>query len=232
MLRVQGLKVEFRDHVGARVPVLDIEEFKVEEGAQVCLVGGSGSGKTTLLNVLAGITPPTKGKVFYGKKELSALSEPERDRFRAAHVGYVFQSFNLLQGLTALENVAIAGTFAGQSTGDSRERAIGLLERLGLGHRLMALPGTMSVGEQQRVGIARALVNRPKVVLADEPTAALDDQRAEEVLDLLVEIVREEDSTLVLVTHDARVKARFDDVIDLHSLGADADDDADEGDDS
>lgn len=222
MVRVEKLKVEFKDPTGARVPVLDIDALDVEDGAQLCLVGGSGSGKTTLLNVLAGITPPTSGKVFYDGKELSALSESDRDRFRAANIGYVFQSFNLLQALSSLENVAVAGTFAGQGRGQARERAEALLERLGLKHRLEARPGTLSVGEQQRVGIARALINRPKVVLADEPTANLDDAHAAEVLDLLAEMVREEESTLVLVTHDARVKERFGSVVDLKSMNGSA----------
>ena len=215
MIHAEDLKVTFRGPSGKAVPVLDMPKFDVKPEEQICLVGGSGTGKTTLLNVIAGITPATSGTIKVAGQELGALSETERDAFRANHVGYVFQSFNLLQGLTALENIALAGTFAGQSVKDSRAHAFLLLKRLGLGHRQDALPGTLSVGEQQRVGIARALVNRPRVVLADEPTANLDDRGAAAALDLLMEVVREQSATLVLVTHDQRVRERFDSVLEL-----------------
>lgn len=218
-IHIRGLEVRFRDTRGADVPVLDVKELNLEDGRRLCLVGGSGSGKTTLLHVLAGIVTPTKGEVRYGDVDLTKLPEAERDRFRAKNVGYIFQSFNLLQGLSALENVAIAGTFGGQGAHEAKDRANKLLDRVGLSHRKDARPGTMSVGEQQRVGIARALVNRPKVVLADEPTASLDDERADEVLALLEEVVKEEKATLVLVTHEQRVRERFTDVLDLKELG-------------
>lgn len=218
-IRIRGLEVRFRDTRGAEIPVLDVRDLTIEDGRRLCLVGGSGSGKTTLLHVLAGLVRPTAGQVLYGDVDVTKLTEADRDRFRAKNVGYVFQSFNLLQGLSALENVALAGTFAGQAGREARERAAKLLERVGLGHRVDARPGTMSVGEQQRVGIARALVNRPRVVLADEPTASLDDERADEVLALLEEVVTEEKATLVLVTHEQRVRERFSDVLDLKELG-------------
>lgn len=208
-IHLEDLRVTFRDPRGEEVPVLNIPELTIDDGEQVCLVGGSGSGKTTLLNVLAGITQPTAGKVCYGAVDIAALTEAERDDFRAKHIGYVFQSFNLLQSLSALENVALAGTFGGLSRSESAARARRLLERVDLAHRLHARPGTLSVGEQQRVGIARALINKPNVVLADEPTANLDERRSDEVLALLEEIVAEEDATLVLVTHEARVRDRF-----------------------
>lgn len=217
-IQLEELRVVFKDPRGNDVPVLDIGSLTLAAGRRVCLVGGSGSGKTTLLNVIAGITAPTAGRVKHGDTELTQLSEAERDAFRAKHIGYVFQSFNLLQGLTARENVALAGTFAGRSTKDANERAQKLLERVDLGHRMGARPGTMSVGEQQRVGIARALINEPKVVLADEPTANLDTQRSDEVLALLDEVVAEEGATLVLVTHEERVTRRFDDVVELEGL--------------
>ncbi len=208
-IHIEDLRVTFRDPRGEQVPVLNVRELTIEDGEQVCLIGGSGSGKTTLLNVLAGITQPTTGKVCYGDIDIAALSEAERDDFRARHIGYVFQSFNLLQSLSALENVALAGTFGGLSRGESAARARRLLERVDLAHRLNARPGTLSVGEQQRVGIARALINKPNVVLADEPTANLDERRSDEVLALLEQVVAEENATLVLVTHEARVRDRF-----------------------
>ena len=229
MIEVNGLKVEFEGPDGKRVRVLDVPTLNVAEGAQVCLVGGSGTGKTTLLHVLAGIVPASEGSVKVDGQEVTAMNEAERDRFRAAKVGYVFQSFNLLQHLTALENVALAGTFNGRDRSKSRSDAIALLERLGLGHRLGAQPGTLSVGEQQRVGIARALLNEPKIVLADEPTANLDDVGAAKALDLLMEVVAERGATLVVVTHDQRVRERFEEVVDLASVNAPKTDAAKEG---
>jgi ABC-type lipoprotein export system ATPase subunit len=218
VILAEKLKVEFRGPAKELVPVLDIPSFEVKAGEQVCLVGGSGSGKTTFLNVLAGITPATAGRVYIDGTDIMALAEGPRDKFRAANIGYVFQSFNLLQGLSARENVALAGTFVGRGPGSSRKRARELLKRLELGHRVDARPGTLSVGEQQRVGIARALMNEPKVVLADEPTANLDDAGAARALDLLMEVVAERGATLVLVTHDSRVRARFDSVLELSDI--------------
>jgi ABC-type lipoprotein export system ATPase subunit len=217
-IRLEQLKVVFQDARGKDVPVLDIPELVLEDGRRVCLVGGSGSGKTTLLNVIAGITTPTSGTVRHGDVDFGTMSEPEIDQYRAKHIGYVFQSFNLLQALSARENVALAGSFAGRTTAEATKRAQKLLERVDLGHRMGARPGTLSVGEQQRVGIARALINEPKVVLADEPTANLDGKRSDEVLKLLEEVVAEEGATLVLVTHEERVTARFDDVVELEEL--------------
>lgn len=217
-IRIRGLQVRYQDARGRDLTVLDVADLTIEEGRRLCLVGGSGSGKTTLLNVLAGIVTPTAGEVRYGDVDITKLPEAERDRFRAKNVGYVFQSFNLLQGLSAQENVSIAGTFGGLSSREAQSRAKTLLVRVGLERRLDARPGTLSVGEQQRVGIARALVNRPKVVLADEPTASLDEDRADEVLALLEEVVQEEGSTLVVVTHEARVRERFADLLDLKAL--------------
>lgn len=217
-IQIDELRVVFQDPRGKDVPVLDIEALTIAAGRRVCLVGGSGSGKTTLLNVIAGITSPTAGTIRHGDTDLTKMSEAQRDAFRAEHIGYVFQSFNLLQGLTARENVALAGSFAGRSTKEANDRAQKLLERVDLGHRMGARPGTMSVGEQQRVGIARALINEPKVVLADEPTANLDAKRSDEVLALLDEVVAEEGATLVLVTHEERVTRRFEDVVELEEV--------------
>ncbi len=221
-VEVADLVVRFRGP-SAPLTVLDIPRLTIVPAAQLCLIGGSGTGKTTLLNVLAGITPASAGKVQVGSHELSAMGsgaagERTRDRYRARHVGVVFQSFNLLQYLTAHENVALAGTFAGKGKREARAEATRLLTRLGLGHRQDALPGTMSVGEQQRVGIARALLNAPSLLLADEPTANLDDAGADRALALLKEVAEEQGATLVVVTHDARVKARFDEVLDLATV--------------
>ena len=217
-ITLEKLAVTFRDAAGRDVPVLNIDHLAVSKGEHVCLVGGSGSGKTTLLNVIAGIVVPTRGKVLFGDHDLVRMSEAERDGFRARNIGYVFQSFNLIQSLTAHENISLAGTFGGLGRGEARAKADQLLKRVDLSHRRDARPGTLSVGEQQRVGIARALINTPQVVLADEPTANLDEKRADEVLALLDEVVSEAKSTLVLVTHEARVRDRFDTVVPLQEI--------------
>ena len=212
MIRTDELEVSFAGTAGE---ALRLGTLELRAGEKVCIVGGSGSGKTTLLHVLAGIVSPTRGRVWHGDRDLFALSEAARDRFRARHIGYVFQTAQLLQGLSALENVALAASLGGHGRGEARTRARALLERVELAHRLDARPGTLSVGEQQRVGIARALVNGPAVVLADEPTASLDERRSGEVLDLLDEVVSEAGATLVLVTHEPRVRERFQQVLSL-----------------
>ena len=215
---LEDLKVTYSGANGSRTTVLDIPRFQVDEGSQVCLRGGSGQGKTTLLNVIAGITMPTSGRVLHGSIDIAALKEARRDRFRAENIGYVFQTFNLLQGLSALENVLIAAAFAGHHGKPARERGEQLLERMGLTHRSHARPGELSVGEQQRVSIARAVVNRPEVVLADEPTANLDEDNSDEVLELLKEVTSEVGSILILVTHESRVQSHFEQVVRLAEI--------------
>ena len=219
-IRLEELEVTYRDHAGQPVPILNVPSLTFEAGRQICLVGGSGSGKTTLLNTIAGIVQPTRGRVLYDDIEVSGLSEAGRDGFRARHVGYVFQTFNLLQGLTAMENVALAAHFGGTKGAEGKARARALLERVGLGHRLDARPGTLSVGEQQRVAIARAVINQPTVVLADEPTANLDVANGDEVLELLKEAASESRSILLLVTHEPRVQGHFDEVRPLAEISA------------
>jgi ABC-type lipoprotein export system ATPase subunit len=188
------------------VPVLDLPRLQIADGEQVCVVGPSGSGKTSLLHVIAGIVAPTAGRVLHGEVDITALTEPARDRFRAQHIGYVFQTFNLLGALSSLENVALALTLAGRPTREANARARQLLESMGLGHRLHARPDTLSSGEQQRVAVARAVVKRPPLVLADEPTAALDDRAADRALGVLRQAAHEAGSALVIVTHDARAR--------------------------
>ncbi|MCB9832598.1 MAG: ABC transporter ATP-binding protein [Planctomycetes bacterium] len=217
-IKLEDLRMTWREPDGRERHVLDVPLLEVPDASQLCLVGHSGSGKTTLLNVIAGIVRPSAGRVFVGGEEISAMGEAQRDLFRARHVGYVFQTFNLLQGLTAVENVMLAMSFAGVAARPARERAEHLLDRVGLSERRRARPATMSVGEQQRVAIARALANRPMVVLADEPTANLDERNAAETIDLLRETTSEENSILLLVTHDAEVRDRFDDVRELREI--------------
>jgi putative ABC transport system ATP-binding protein len=179
-------------------------------------VGPSGSGKTTLLHIVAGILRADEGEVQIAGADISRLSEPARDRFRAQHLGYVFQTFNLLPGFSALENVLLGMSFSDRPADSGRARR--LLERVGLGARLSHRPAALSVGEQQRVAVARALANKPKLMLADEPTASVDAKHQQQVIELLRETCREDQVSLVLVTHTADVSGQFDRVERLDQL--------------
>ncbi len=201
----------------ASKPILNIPNFEVQDGESVALVGKSGSGKSTLLHAIAGIIAVSQGSLKVNGVELASLSETDRDAFRAETIGYVFQTFNLLQGLTAFENVLLAMSFT-KKISDAKARAKALLERVGLGDKLSHKPRELSVGEQQRVAIARAIANAPKILLADEPTANLDEQNTESVLNLLVEVASEENRILILVTHERDVAASLPRSVDLKSL--------------
>ena len=208
MLHLTDVRKSFVQPDGSELPILDIPEFHVAAGEQAVLVGRSGCGKTTLLHVIAGISRADAGKVRIDDWEITLFSEAECDRFRAQRIGYVFQTFNLLSGFSALENVLLAMRFARGRADKARARQ--LLQRVGLGHRMTRWPAMLSVGEQQRVAVARALANRPKLLLADEPTANVDAGHQQQVLDLIRETCREEDVALILVTHTPEVAEQFD----------------------
>jgi putative ABC transport system ATP-binding protein len=183
----------------------------VAPGERLSIVGRSGSGKSTLLNILGMLDLPTTGDVSFEGESVPAMRSGRRDRTRGANVGFVFQQFNLLDGRTALENVTMPLLYATGSTFWGRERiAADMLDRVGLSHRLSALPGSLSGGEQQRVAIARALVREPRLILADEPTGALDVETGQSVMTLLDDIVREQNAALVTITHDPAIAARSD----------------------
>jgi putative ABC transport system ATP-binding protein len=180
------------------------------------LAGRSGSGKTTLLHTIAGISRADSGVVQIAGCDLNSLSEVGRDRFRAANIGYVFQTFNLLPGFSALENVLLGMSFTSGKADAARARE--LLGRVGLSHRLSHKPTMLSVGEQQRVAVARAMANRPKLLLADEPTANVDTGHQQQIIDLIRQSCREENVALVLVTHTPEVSVQFDRVEQLEQL--------------
>ncbi|MSR06878.1 MAG: ABC transporter ATP-binding protein [Gemmatimonadetes bacterium] len=212
MLQVTGLARAFRDPDGSLTPIIDIPSFAVLPGEQVAIRGASGSGKTTFLNLIAGILKADRGEILVDGHNLTVLPESARDRLRARTMGYVFQNFNLLQGYTALENVMLGMLFG---VGVDAGRAKALLERVGLGHRLHHRPVQLSLGQQQRVAVARALANHPMLVLADEPTGNLDQHHSAEAIELIREVCREQNAALLLVSHDPAVVERFSRVEDL-----------------
>ncbi len=216
MLLVENVKKSYRQPDGSRLPILDVPRLELAAGEQVVIRGRSGGGKTTLLNVIAGLATVDEGRVTINTTGVSGLPEFVRDRFRARHIGFVFQTFNLLDAFTALENVLLGMTFTGQRR-DS-ERATELLKRVGLTHRLAHKPAMMSVGEQQRVAVARALVNRPVLLLADEPTANIDPAHQQQVIDLLREVCSAENVAMLLVTHSPEVSGQFERVEHLEDL--------------
>jgi ABC-type lipoprotein export system ATPase subunit len=215
VLEISGLKKAYRTPDGETKTVVSIGDFAMSAGAQVGLKGESGSGKTTFLNLIAGIVKPDTGTILLDGVDVPALSESKRDRLRATTLGCVYQSFNLLQGYSCLENVLVAMSF-----GAGRDRAFAkqLLDRVGLSQRLDYYPRQLSVGQQQRVAVARALANKPKLVLADEPTGNLDAERAAETLDLLRATCTEQGAALLLVSHDREILARFTEVADFKQL--------------
>lgn len=216
VLSLHNLRKSYRETDGNPLEVIRINQLSLRFDDQVALIGQSGSGKSTLLNLIAGILLPDSGEIVVNGTAITQLAEAARDRFRAANIGYVFQSFNLLQGFTALENVLLGQMFAGSANGS--DRAVKLLETVGLGKRLHHKPRALSVGEQQRVAIARALVNEPPLVLADEPTGSLDAKNSELVLELLKRICAENKHTLLVVTHDPSVMKEFEKVVRLEEL--------------
>jgi len=206
IVKLENLQFEYRSGAGT-FPILNIPSWKVEEEEQTAITGMSGSGKSTLLNLIAGLLKPTGGHLEVCGVNLSELSESRRDKFRGQNLSYIFQTFNLLQGYTALENVMLGAAFTGRQL--DRHTARALLDRVGLSRRSGHYPSQLSIGEQQRVAIAQALAKKPKLILADEPTGSLDPYHSGEVVELLCETCRENGCSLVLVSHEMKVAERF-----------------------
>jgi putative ABC transport system ATP-binding protein len=207
IILVQGVTKQVSD-AGGMLTILHEIDFSLQQKESVAIVGASGSGKSTLLGILAGLDMPTAGSVRLAGSDLFTLTEDERAAVRAAQVGFVFQSFQLMSHLSALENVMLPLELQGRD--DARQAATEMLHRVGLGERLGHYPRVLSGGEQQRVALARAFVVKPAVLLADEPTGSLDIATGEKVMELMFELNREQGTTLVLVTHDERIAARCD----------------------
>ena len=216
VLLLREVKKSYIEANGHLLPILHIPRFELGLGEQMVLLGPSGCGKTTFLHVIAGICAAESGEIRLDGINLARLSEAGRDRFRAAKLGYVFQTFNLLPAFSALENVLLGMTFARGRKDVGRARH--LLERVGLAHRADHKPTALSVGEQQRVAVARALANRPKLLLADEPTANVDPANQQRIIDLIRETCHEESIALLMVTHATEVAAQFSRVDRLSDL--------------
>lgn len=215
VLQVENLIKRYRSPDGETQTVIDVPAFEMASGEQVAMRGESGSGKTTLLNLIAGILTPDDGAIKVADRWMTGSSEAKRDQIRAEHIGYIFQTFNLLHGYTALENIELAMRFG---TGLNRPHARALLERVGLADRMNYRPAQLSVGQQQRVAVARALANKPNLVLADEPTGNLDTRRATDAMAMIREICKENGAALLLVSHDQRMLDLFDKVYDLAEI--------------
>ena len=202
-ITIQGLKRHFTlgDTI---VRALDGVDLTIERGELLCLMGPSGSGKTTLLNAVGGLDQPDEGSIVVAGKDITRLDENRLAVYRQKQVGLIFQSFNLIPTMTALQNVEYPMIFAGVSAGKRRERALELLAQLGLSDRVAHKPTELSGGQQQRVAIARALINHPQILLGDEPTGNLDSKTGEDIMDLLQSLNRQ-GQTMILVTHDPRV---------------------------
>ena len=205
----------FQDQVGLRLSVLESVELEINPGDSVAIVGPSGAGKSTLLALLAGLDIPESGEILFNDEPFSALTEDGRASIRRGRIGFVFQSFQLLQGLTALENVMLPLELMGISISEAKIKAKEWLDRVGLGDRIQHRPRMLSGGEQQRVAVARAFVCEPALLFADEPTGNLDRRTGESISELLFKLNLETGATLILVTHDERLASRCNRILQL-----------------
>jgi putative ABC transport system ATP-binding protein len=197
------------------VSVLNNINLKIYPGEILTILGTSGSGKTTFLNLAAGLERPTKGNIFINGHNLNKISEKKMAAFRRRYIGFVFQLYNLIPSLTALENAVLPLVFEGVPTREREKRGRELLKQMGLGNRLQHKPNELSGGQRQRVSIARAMINNPRIIFADEPTGNLDSKTTEEILKLLTSTIREKGQTLLMVTHDIEVAGYGDRTVEM-----------------
>ncbi len=216
MLEIRDLRKSYAEPSGNPLVIIDIPRLDIGAGEQVVLRGESGGGKTTLLHLISGIVMADSGSIKLDGMELNKYSESARDRIRADKMGYVFQTFNLLPGFTALENVRLGMTFARKKM--NLERAKELMNRVGLADRMNYMPNQLSVGQQQRVAVARALANKPRLLLADEPTANVDPANQNRIIELIQEVCRVDVVAILLVTHSDEISKRFERVERLEQI--------------
>jgi ABC-type lipoprotein export system ATPase subunit len=218
MIKLTNIKMKYHDN-GTTIDALKIDNIEIKDGKQVVFTGSSGSGKTTLFNLISGLILPTEGSVNINKDDITELTEVERDLYRAKNIGYVFQDFNLFPEFTVLQNVLLPMSFIKQySKKEMREKAVEILKKVGMESKLSQKVKTLSGGEKQRVAIARSVVNKPKIILADEPTGNLDYKNGVKIMELLKQIAKEEKATLLVITHNLSQFDMFDEVIDVEKI--------------
>lgn len=216
VISASDIKKSYKSEQGdSRLEVLNGISVNIQKGSITSIVGSSGSGKSTLLHILGGLDKPDSGSVFWGDLEISKLNADQLADFRNNNIGFVFQFHHLLPEFTALENVAMPSLIAGTSINEASERAHELLERFGVSDRSQHRPTQLSGGEQQRVSMARALMNKPSLILADEPTGNLDDTNTSIILDMLYELRDQEDVTILLITHEKTIAQRSDIILEI-----------------
>ncbi len=214
IIRIQNVK-KFYQMGEERIRAINGVNLNIQQGEVCCLFGKSGSGKSTLLNLIAGLEKPTSGEIIVYNKHIERMNENQLAAFRQQNIGFVFQSYNLLSTLTALENVTLPLIFHGMAVKERNERAMEMLKAVGLEGRANHKPGEMSGGQQQRVSIARAFINDPKVVFADEPTGNLDTKTTYEMMDLITGLANKKNQTLVIVTHDWELSEYADRIVHI-----------------
>ena len=218
MVSIKNVEMIYDDN-GTKIEALKLKKLEIKNGEKVAFIGSSGCGKTTLFNMISGMITPTKGSVVVEDVDLTTLREVERDLFRANHIGYIFQDFNLFPEFTVLQNVVLPMSFSKRySKSDMEKEAIGMLERVGLKDKVNQKVKTLSGGEKQRVAIARSIVNKPNIILADEPTGNLDYKNGQKIMDLIIQIAKEEKATLLVITHNNAQLEMFDRSVNIEEL--------------
>lgn len=218
MIKLKDIEMKYSDN-GQEILALKIKNLKLQDRKHIAFIGASGSGKTTLFNMISGMIVPTKGKVEVNDVELTSLKESERDLFRANHIGYIFQDFNLFNEFTVLQNVILPLSFAkAYSKKEMEEMAKKVLKEVGMEEKLNQKVKTLSGGEKQRVAIARSIINAPDIILADEPTGNLDFKNGQKIMELLTKLAKEKKATLIVITHNNSQLDMFDEVIDVEKL--------------
>ena len=210
MFELKNIEMTYEDN-GTKINALKLKNLKVKDGEKVAFIGSSGCGKTTLFNLISGMITPTKGNVIVEDIDITTLRENERDLFRANHIGYIFQDFNLFPDFTVLQNVVLPMSFSKRySKNEMEKEALNMLKRVGLESKKDQKVKTLSGGEKQRVAIARSIVNKPNVILADEPTGNLDFKNGAKIMELILQIAKEEKATLLVITHNNSQLELFD----------------------
>lgn len=211
IIATQELSFQYKGGIPIKFPAIQIQKAQ-----HTLLLGNSGTGKTTLLHLLGGLSKPTAGKVWINEKDIYVMSTSEMDKFRSQHIGFIFQEAHLLKNLTILENIQLAQSLAKKTV--NKNEVLSVLDKLQLSDKAHAYPQELSRGQLQRAAIARAVINKPLLLIADEPTASLDDQNTTRVLTLLMEIADQQGATLLIATHDKRIKNNFSNTYDLNTL--------------